>query len=156
MKTNTAATRLEELGLELPAPTAAVANYLPFVLEDGWIYVSGQLPLVEGQLTCRGLVGADVTIEEAYQAARRCALQALALIGQAAGNLDNVRIVRVGGFVASAPGFFDQPKVINGASDLFVEILGDLGKHARAAVGVAGLPLGAAVEVEVLARVLDD
>ncbi len=153
---STAATRLEELGLELPAPTAAVANYVPFVLEDGWIYVSGQLPLVDGKLTCRGSVGADVTTEDAYQGARRCALQALALIRQAAGNLDNVRIVRVGGFVASAPGFYDQPKVINGASDLFVEVLGDLGKHARAAVGVAGLPLGASVEVEVLARVLDD
>ena len=153
---STAATRLEELGLELPAPTAAVANYVPFVLEDGWIHVSGQLPLVDGKLTCRGSVGADVTTEDAYQGARRCALQALALIRQAAGNLDNVRIVRVGGFVASAPGFYDQPKVINGASDLFVEVLGDLGKHARAAVGVAGLPLGASVEVEVLARVLDD
>ena len=149
----TAISRLRDLGLALPPPTTAVANYVPFVVEDGWVHVSGQLPLREGQLICRGLVGQDVTVEEAYQAARQCALQALGLLAQAAGDLDRVRIVRVGGFVASAPGFTDQPKVVNGASDLLVDVLGDGGRHARAAVGVAGLPLGAAVEIEVLARI---
>lgn len=150
---STATSRLGDLGLELPPPTAAVANYVPWVVEDGWIHVSGQIPLRDGQVTCKGLVGQDVTVEDAYQAARQCALQALGHLAAAAGDLDRVRIVRVGGFVASAPGFTDQPKVVNGASDLLVAVLGDKGRHARAAVGVAGLPLGAAVEVEVLARV---
>lgn len=146
--------RLKELGITLPEPAAAAGNYLPVVEEGGWIYVSGQLPLRDGQLTCTGYVGQDVTIEDAYQAARLCAINGLGLIKQAAGSLDRVRIVRVGGFVASAPGFTAQPKVINGASDLLVEVLGDRGRHARAAVGVAELPLGAAVEVEFTARIL--
>ncbi|MBU6428274.1 MAG: RidA family protein [Cyanobacteria bacterium REEB65] len=150
----TTLTRLEELGLALPAPVAAVANYLPVVVAADWIYVSGQVPLQEGQLICKGLVGLDVSIEAAYQAARQCALQALGLLAQAAGDLDRVQIVRVGGFVASAPGFGDQPKVVNGASDLLVQVLGERGRHARAAVGVAALPLGAAVEIEVVARLL--
>lgn len=145
--------RLKELGLTLPEPAAAAGNYLPVVEQDGWIHVSGQLPLEEGRLTCTGHVGGTVSPEEAYQAARLCAINGLALIKQAAGSLDRVRIVRVGGFVASAAGFTAQPKVINGASDLLVEVLGDRGKHARAAVGVAELPLGAAVEVEFLARI---
>lgn len=146
--------KLRELGLSLPAPTQAIANYLPYVAEDGWIHVSGQLPLREGQLVCTGLVGADVTVEQAYDAARQCALQALGHLAQAAGDLDRVRIVKVGGYVASAPGFTEQPQVINGASDLLVAVLGDRGRHARAAVGVASLPRNAAVEVEVLARIV--
>lgn len=148
--------KLQSLGISLPAPTSAVANYLPIVEVDGWLYVSGQLPLMDGKLSCAGKVGAEVTVEDAYAAARQCAINALALIHQELGGhaeaLDRVRIVRVGGFVASAPGFTGQPKVINGASDLLVEALGDRGYHARAAVGVAELPLGASVEVEVVAR----
>lgn len=146
--------RLKELGITLPAPSAAVANYLPVVEEGGWITVSGQLPLRDGQLTCKGYVGQDVTPEEAYEAARLCAINGLALIQQAAGSLERVRIIRVGGFVASAAGFTAQPQVINGASDLLVEVLGERGRHARAAVGVAELPLGAAVEVEFSARIV--
>lgn len=146
-------TRLQELGITLPEPTAAVANYLPVIEEDGWITVSGQLPLKDGKLTCTGYVGKDVTAEEAYEAAKLCAINGLALIKQAAGSLDRVRITRVGGFVASAPGFTGQPQVINGASDLLVAVLGERGRHARAAVGVAELPLGAAVEVEFSARI---
>ncbi len=144
--------KLHDLGLSLPAPAQAIANYVPYVIEGGWIQVSGQLPLRDGQLACAGLVGADVTVEQAYDAARLCALSALGHLAQAAGDLDRVRIVRVGGYVASAPGFFDQPQVINGASDLLVAVLGDRGRHARAAVGAASLPRNAAVEVEVLAR----
>ncbi len=146
--------RLAELGITLPEPSTAVANYLPVVEDAGLITVSGQLPLRDGQLTCTGYVGGDVSVEDAYQAARLCAINGLALIKQAAGSLDRVRIIRVGGFVASASGFTGQPKVINGASDLLVEVLGDRGRHARAAVGVAELPLGAAVEVEFTARIL--
>jgi enamine deaminase RidA (YjgF/YER057c/UK114 family) len=147
-------TRLSELGITLPEPSVAVANYLPVVEDGGLITVSGQLPLRDGQLTCTGYVGGDVSVEDAYQAARLCAINGLALIKQAAGSLERVRIIRVGGFVASAAGFTGQPKVINGASDLLVDVLGDRGRHARAAVGVAELPLGAAVEVEFTARIL--
>lgn len=146
--------RLDSLGISLPTPPAAAGNYLPVVMNDGWIFVSGQLPVSEGRITCTGKVGEDVTLEDAYQAARLCAINALGLLNQAAGGLDAIQILRVGGFVASAKGFTSQPKVINGASDLLVEVLGNRGKHARAAVGVAELPLGAAVEVEFTARLL--
>lgn len=149
---STAQDKLRDLGLSLPAPAPAIANYVPFVAEDGWIHVSGQLPLREGELACAGLVGADVTVEQGYEAARLCALSALGHLAQAAGDLDRVRIVRVGGYVASAPGFTEQSRVVNGASDLLVAVLGDRGRHARAAVGVSALPRNAAVEVEVLAR----
>ncbi|MBM3269475.1 MAG: RidA family protein [Candidatus Sericytochromatia bacterium] len=144
--------KLREMGLSLPAPAQAIANYVPYVVEDGWIHVSGQLPLRDGAIAHAGLVGADVTVEQGYDAARLCALSALGHLAAAAGDLDRVRIVRVGGFVASAPGFTDQPQVVNGASDLLVAVLGERGRHARAAVGVASLPRNAAVEVEVLAR----
>jgi enamine deaminase RidA (YjgF/YER057c/UK114 family) len=151
--------RLKAAGIVWPDPSPAAGNYLPFVTVDGWVHVSGQLPMVGGQLVATGKVGADVSPDEAYQAARICAINGLALIRQALGGtdeaLEKVRIVRVGGFVASAPGFTAQPRVINGASDLLVEILGDAGRHARAAVGVAELPLGAAVVVEFLARSLE-
>lgn len=148
--------RLQSLGITLPSPAPAAGNYRPIVEADGWFYVSGQLPMSAGQLTCMGKVGADVSIEDAYAAARLCAINALALIVDAMGGepsaLERVQIVKVGGFVASAQGFTAQPKVINGASDLLVEVLGERGRHARAAVGVAELPLGAAVEVEFVAR----
>lgn len=148
--------RLQSLGVTLPRPAAAAGNYLPIVEADGWFYISGQLPMSAGQLTCTGKLGADVTIEDAYGAARLCALNALALLREIMGGddsaLERVQFVKVGGFVASAPGFTAQPQVINGASDFLVEVLGDRGRHARAAVGVAELPLGAAVEVEFVAR----
>lgn len=150
------AERLQALGLTLPTPAPAAGNYLPVLEIDGWLYVSGQLPMVDGQLVATGKVGRDLSVEAAYAAARTCAINALALIRQALGGsdeaLDRVQIVRIGGFVASAEGFTAQPKVVNGASDLLVELLGERGRHARAAVGVYELPLGAAVEVELVAR----
>lgn len=148
--------RLKTLGITLPKPAAAAGNYVPVLDADGWIYVSGQLPMVEGKVASTGKVGADVSLEDAYAAARTCAINALALLyeinGGHEGALENLQIVRVGGFVASAPGFTDQPKVINGASDLLGQVLGENGRHARAAVGVAELPLGASVEVELVAK----
>lgn len=150
------ANRLKTLGITLPKPAPAAGNYVPALEIDGWIYVSGQLPMVDGKVVSTGKVGAEVSVEDAYAAARLCAINALSLIREGLGGddaaLEGVQIVRIGGFVASAPGFTQQPKVINGASDLLVELLGDRGRHARAAVGVAELPLGASVEVEVVAR----
>ena len=142
--------KLSALGITLPPPAAAVANYLPAVIAGDTVVVSGQLPLVAGKLTCTGKLGKDVSIEDGYAAARQCAINALAALNNVIdGDWSRVvQVVRLGGFVASAEGFTDQPKVINGASDFMVEVFGDLGRHARAAVGVAELPLGAAVEVE--------
>ena len=142
--------KLQSLGIDLPAAPKAVANYLPAVQAGDLVIVSGQLPLKDGQLTCTGKLGDDVTIDAGYAAARQCAINALAaLSGVIGGDWSRVaQVVRLGGFVASASGFTDQPKVVNGASDLMVEVFGDIGRHARAAVGVAELPLGAAVEVE--------
>lgn len=148
--------RLKTLGITLPTPAPAAGNYVPVLDADGWIYVSGQLPMQDGKLVSTGKVGADLSVEDGYEAARLCAINALAMIFEINGRheraLEGIQIVRVGGFVASAPGFTQQPKVINGASDLLVEVLGDYGRHARAAVGVAELPLGASVEVELVAR----
>ena len=142
--------KLASLGITLPEAPKAVANYLPAVIAGDTVVVSGQLPLVAGQLTCTGKLGADVSIEDGYAAARQCAINALAALnGVIGGDWDRVaQVVRLGGFVASAGGFTDQPKVVNGASDFMVEVFGEKGRHARAAVGVAELPLGAAVEVE--------
>ncbi|ADU51236.1 Endoribonuclease L-PSP [Thermaerobacter marianensis DSM 12885] len=146
--------RLEELGLELPPVAPPVAAYVPGVLQDGWLYVSGQLPLRDGQVLYRGKVGRDVTPEDAYAAARVCALNVLAVVRAVAGSLDRVRrVVKVVGFVNSAPGFTGQPQVVNGASELFGQVFGEQGRHARSAVGVAELPLDAAVEVEAIFRV---
>jgi len=146
--------RLSELGIELPPAPAPVASYVPVRLAPGLAFVSGQLPFEGGTLLHPGHVGAEVSVEQAQEGARRCALQALSALREALGSLDRVvGIVKVDVFVASAPGFTDQPKVANGASDTLAEILGDAGKHARAAVGVAELPLGASVEVAVVAAV---
>lgn len=146
--------RLAELGLTLPEVAKPVASYVPGVLEDGWLYVSGQLPLRAGELAYRGKVGADVTTEQGYEAARLCALNILAVARALAGSLDRVRrVVKVVGFVNSAPGFTGQPQVVNGASDLLVQVFGEAGRHARSAVGVSELPLNAAVEVEAVFRV---
>ena len=145
--------RLAELGLELPPAPAPVASYIPVTVAGELAFVAGQVPVQDGEVFLRGKLGADVGIEEAQRAARRCALQALSALRDALGTLDRVAgIAQMTVYVASAPGFIDQPKVANGASDVLVEVFGEPGKHARAAVGVAELPLGAAVEVAVIAR----
>ena len=145
--------RLAELGLTLPAVVPPVAAYVPAVRSGGYVYTSGQLPLVEGRLPATGKVGAQVTAEQAKDLARTCALNALAAIDALVG-LDAVRrVVKVTGFVASMPDFTGQPGVINGASELLGEVFGEDGQHARSAVGVAVLPLDAPVEVEVIVEV---
>ncbi|HKU35602.1 MAG TPA: RidA family protein [Paenarthrobacter sp.] len=141
--------RLQELGLELPVPAAPVASYVPASRVGNTVYTSGQLPHENGVLAATGKVGADLTAEEASALAATCVVNALAAAGSL-GDLDRARIVKVVGFVASAQGFNGQPAVINGASDLLLEIFGDRGAHARSAVGVAELPLNAPVEVELI------
>jgi enamine deaminase RidA (YjgF/YER057c/UK114 family) len=142
--------RLAAVGLTLPEVVAPLAAYVPAVQTGNLIFSSGQLPMVNGALAATGKVGADITPEQARELAQVCALNALAAIG-ALVNLDDIaQIVKVVGFVASAPGFTGQPAVVNGASELFGALFGDAGKHARSAVGVAELPLGAPVEVEVI------
>ncbi|MDB1086481.1 RidA family protein [Streptomyces sp. ACA25] len=141
--------KLAELGLTLPEVAAPLASYVPAVRTGPYIYTSGQLPLVRGELPMTGKVGAEVTAEEAKDLARLCALNALAAVKSVAGDLDRIaRVVKVVGFVASAPDFTGQPGVINGASELLGEVLGDKGVHARSAVGVAVLPVDSPVEVE--------
>lgn len=149
--------RLDELGIELPAAPRPVASYVPVKMVGGLAFVAGQIPMAEGTVAPAGAVGDDVTTEQANAAARLCAIQALAALREALGSLDRVRgIAKVDVFVASAPGFTDQSKVANGASDLLVEVFGDDGRHARAAVGVPELPLGAAVEVALVVVVEED
>lgn len=143
--------RLESLGLVLPEVPAPVAAYVPAVVTGNLVYTSGQLPFVEGVLPATGKLGAEVSVEEGAQFAALSALNALAAASSAIGSLDRVtRVVKVLGFVASAPDFTAQPFVVNGASELIGEIFGDLGQHARSAVGVAVLPLDAPVEVELI------
>ncbi|SNS51383.1 RidA family protein [Rhodococcoides kyotonense] len=146
-------TRLAELGIELPSVVPPLAAYIPAVQTGSLVYTSGQLPLVAGELTATGKVGAEVSAEDATEAARVCALNALAAIDALVGVDAIKRVVKVVGFVASAPGFTGQPGVINGSSNIIGEIFGDAGKHARSAVGVAELPLGAPVEVELIVEV---
>lgn len=146
--------RLVDLGITLPAPPAAAGLYAPVMRTGPLLYVSGQLPLRDGQPVSRGHCGQNVSLEEGAELARVCTLNALALVREHLGTLDRVsKVVRVGGFVASAPGFIAQPQVINGASQLLVDIFGEAGRHARVAVGVAELPLGVPVEVEYLFEV---
>jgi enamine deaminase RidA (YjgF/YER057c/UK114 family) len=145
--------RLAELGLTLPRVAPPLAAYVPAVQSGNHVYVSGQLPMVDGKLAQTGKVGADVSLEQGAELARICALNALAAIDALIGLGRIVKIVKVTGFVASADGFTGQPTVINGASELFGTVLGELGRHARSAVGVAELPLGAPVEIEVIAEV---
>ena len=145
--------KLAELGLTLPEAAAPVAAYVPVVIAGGLAHVSGQLPFVEGRLV-RGRLGEDVSLEEGYAAARACGLMLIAQLKAALGSLDRVeRIVKLGGYVNSAADFTDQPKVVNGASELMVALFGEAGKHARSAVGVPSLPLGAAVEVDAIVAV---
>lgn len=145
--------RLAELGITLPSVAKPLAAYVPAVQTGNLVYTSGQLPLTEGKLTHAGKVGAEVTPEDAKAAARTCALNALAAIDALVG-IDRVtRVVKVVGFVASAPGFNGQPGVVNGASEFLGEVFGDAGIHARSAVGVAELPLDAPVEVELIVEI---
>lgn len=145
--------RLFQLGVTLPSPAKPLAAYAPAVRTGNLVYTSGQLPLVDGKLSHTGKVGAEVTPEDAKTAARTCAVNALAAINALVG-VDNVtRVVKVVGFVASASGFTGQPGVVNGASEFLGEVFGDAGVHARSAVGVAELPLGAPVEVELIVEV---
>ena len=142
--------RLAELGIELPQAAAPVAAYVPVVVAGGLAHVSGQLPFVDGKLVI-GRLGEDVALEQGAAAARACGLMILAQLEAALGSLDRVeRVVKLGAFVSSAGTFTDQPKVANGASELMAEVFGEAGKHARSAVGVPVLPLGAAVEVDAI------
>lgn len=144
-------TRLGAQGITLPTPASPAANYVAFVIEGGLLTISGQLPMENGAIAVKGKLGAEVGLEDGQRAARLCAINVLAQAQAALGDLGRIRrCVRLGGFVASTPDFTDQHKVVNGASDLIATILGEAGKHARAAVGVASLPLDAAVEVEAL------
>lgn len=148
--------RLAELGLKLPNVAAPVANYVPAVRSGRYAFTSGQIPFREGKLVRAGKVPADVSLADAADGAAIAALNGLAAIAQVIGGLDNItRIVRVCVYVASSPGFTEQPKVANGASDLLVKIFGDAGRHARSAVGAAELPLNAAVEVELMVEVVE-
>ncbi len=147
--------RLAELGVTLPAPAAPVASYVPAVEVGGLLHVSGQLPFIDGALVT-GRLGEDVSLERGAEAARACGVMILAQAKQALGSLDRVvRVVKLGGFVNSTGDFTDQPKVVNGASDLMLQVFGDDGRHARSAVGVPVLPLGAAVEVDAILQVRD-
>ena len=142
--------KLTSLGVTLPTPAGPIANYVPFVRTGNVLIVSGQICFgADGKLVAKGQLGGAVSIEDGQRAARACAINLLAQLKAALGDLDRVgRVVRLGGFVNSAPGFTDGPKVINGASDLMVEVFGDKGRHARTTIGVAALPADAAVEVE--------
>lgn len=145
--------RLAELGIELPSVAKPVAAYVPAVRSGSLVYTSGQLPFVSGSLAATGKVGGELGPEEAKRHARTCALNALAAVHALVGIDAVVRVVKVVGFVASAEGFSGQPAVVNGASELFGEVFGDAGAHARSAVGVAELPLGAPVEIELVVEV---
>ncbi|MGN9813279.1 RidA family protein [Micromonospora sp. BQ11] len=145
--------KLAELGFALPEVVPPVASYVPAVQSGQHVYVSGQLPIAEGKLLATGKVGAGVSADQAKDLAQRCALNALAAVDSLVGLENVVKIVKLTGFVASAPGFTGQPGVINGASDLFGAVFGEAGRHARSAVGVSELPLDAPVEVEVIVEV---
>jgi enamine deaminase RidA (YjgF/YER057c/UK114 family) len=146
--------RLQELGVTLPSPAVPVAAYVPTVRTGNLVYVSGQVPTADGKPTHLGHLGGDVGLEDGRAAARTCAVNVLAALKAELGELSRVRrVVKVTGFVATTPGFTDHPKVVNAASELFADAFGDAGRHARAAVGVAALPLGVPVEVEAIVEV---
>jgi enamine deaminase RidA (YjgF/YER057c/UK114 family) len=146
--------RISALGLALPAVAAPLAAYVPAVRSGAYVYTSGQLPIVDGELLVGGVVGVDLDLDTAKHAASVCALNAIAAVRSITGELAAVtRVVKVVGFVASAPGFTSQPAVVNGASELLGQVFGDAGVHARSAVGVSTLPLNAPVEVELMVEV---
>jgi enamine deaminase RidA (YjgF/YER057c/UK114 family) len=142
--------RLKELNIELDDASVPAGSYVPYVITNNLVFISGQLPFINGQLTIKGKVGDNVSLDDAVKMSEACAKALLSQLKAACnGNLDKVnKVVKLGGFVASAPNFTDQPKVINGASDLIVSIFGDKGKHSRFAVGVAALPLNVPVEID--------
>jgi enamine deaminase RidA (YjgF/YER057c/UK114 family) len=144
--------KLESLGITLPSPTPAIANYVPYIISGNMVIISGQLPFKDGQVAFKGKVGQDMSLEEGQAAAYQCAINILTHLKSACGgNLGSVKqCLRLGGFVNCSSDFTDHPSVINGASDLMVAVFGEAGRHARAAVGVYSLPLGAAVEVEAM------
>jgi enamine deaminase RidA (YjgF/YER057c/UK114 family) len=149
------AARLAELGLTLPTVATPLAAYIPAVKTGSYVYTSGQLPLVDGKLQGTGKVGDALTVEDAAALARTCALNALAAAADAAGGLDAIaRIVKVTCFVSSAPSFTGQAQVANGASEFFLQVFGEAGKHARSAVGMAVLPLDSPVEVELIVELV--
>ena len=147
--------RLQELGIEVPEAAAPVANYLGYVVTGNLCFTAGQVTLKDGAFVYQGKLGAEISVDDGYQAARLCAINIISQLKAACGgDLDRVkRIVKLVGFVNSTPGFIDQPKVINGASDLMVEVFGEAGKHARSAVSAGSLPLGVSVEVECVAEI---
>ena len=146
--------KLKELGLSLPDVAKPVAAYVPAVKSGDYVYTSGQIPLVKGEVKYKGKLGQEFTVEDGYEAAKICALNCLAAVKSVAGSIDNVeKVVKIVGFVNSAAGFTDQPKVVNGASELVGKVFGAAGEHARSAVGVSELPLGVAVEVEMIVKV---
>ena len=146
--------RLTELGITLPPAPAGVGAYVPWVRTGNWIITSGQLPWRDGKLAYIGKLGADVTLEQGYDAARVCAINAIAQLKSAVADLQRIaRIVRLEGFVHAAPGFHEHPIVLNGASELFLAVFGDRGKHARTALGINEMPLNAAVQISVIAEV---
>ena len=146
--------KIKSLGLTVPPAPQPVAAYVPAVKSGSYIYTSGQLPMVAGELKYIGKLGQELSVEEGYEAAKICALNCLGAVKSIIGSLDEViKIVKLTGFVNSSEGFAAQPKVINGASDLLGEIFGEKGRHARSAVGVSELPLGAAVEIEMIIEV---
>jgi enamine deaminase RidA (YjgF/YER057c/UK114 family) len=148
--------KLASLGITLPSPAGPIANYVPAVRSGNLLVVSGQICFgTDGKLVAKGQLGGGVSIEAGQQAARACAINLLAQVRAALGDLDKVkRVLRLGGFINSAPGFADGPKVMNGASDLMVEVFGDNGRHARTTVGVSALPVDAAIEVEGLFEIV--
>jgi len=146
--------KIKELGLQLPEPPKPLAAYIPAKQTGNLVFTAGQLPMVNGEIILKGLLGQDVEIEPAYNAAKICTLNALSAIKGVIGDLDKIKqVVRVVGYVASVPTFTQQPAVVNGASEFLLEIFGDKGKHARSAVGMAVLPLNAAVEIELTVEV---
>jgi len=148
------ADKLNELGLTLPEPPQPAGAYVRAKKTGNLIFVAGQLPLVSGELKYAGRVGDNISLEDGFEAAKICALNILSILQAEAGSLDNIaQMIRVEGFVCSADGFTDQPKVINGASDLFSNVLGEAGSHARLAIGVKELPLGASVEISAIAEI---
>ncbi|MBO0778931.1 MAG: RidA family protein [Ktedonobacteraceae bacterium] len=146
--------RIKELGLTIPQLPSPAFNYVPAVQTGNLIFASGQTPNIDGKLTMRGKLGREISLEQGQEGARLCLLNCLAEVRGLTGTLDTItRIVKLNGYVASAEGFTDQPRVINGASELLEQIFGDTGKHARAAIGVAELPFGAPVEIEMIVQV---
>ncbi|MBG6200793.1 enamine deaminase RidA (YjgF/YER057c/UK114 family) [Labrenzia sp. EL_13] len=148
--------RLKDLGISLPEAAAPAANYVPFVKTGNQLYISGQLPMMDGKIQVTGKLGAGVDLESGKSAARFCAINLLAQAKAATGDLDKVtRLVKIVGFVNSTDDFTDQPQVINGASDFLVEAMGDKGRHARSAVSAASLPFGVAVEIDAIFEIED-